>query len=346
MARLMFGFNSRAARRFSQTDFIVVVTYHRVGDAQQLWPDPVEMAEATVAQFNAQMDWIRAHCNPVTVDDVLQVIQGKGAFPNRAVLVTFDDGYREDLQRVLPALRRNDIRPVVFLPTAYVGTRLRFWWDRVGVCLQTTARERLTMDELGGVDLSLATERDKLQAIEQLLDRVRPLDPAGKERFLGRLEQTLELGDTREADQPQVVSWDEVQQLTRQMDFGAHTETHPVLSSLSADQARAEMAGSKAAIEQRLGLECATFAIPYGDAAAYTSESLKVASQVGFSLVFTLQETVRNLRWLGGTAIMDRMTFDQADGVEGVAAKITFPRIFIPDWTGRAVTLARKVLPF
>ncbi len=335
LARITFGLNDHAVTRLEQRHHIVVATYHRVGNAEQLWPDPPGMAEATVEQFEAQMDWIGQRCNPITLEQTLQVAHGKDAFPNRAVLVTFDDGYIEDLQRVLPALRRNNIRPVVFLPTAYVGTRLRFWWDRVGVCLQTTSKDHLVLPEAGMMNLPLSTAAQREEATWRLLTRARGLRPEAKEQFLAGLERELEVGKTSEADRPVVVGWDDVQRLRADMDFGAHTETHPLLSSLSAEEARAEMAGSKSVVEEKLQIPCHSFAIPYGDSTAYTSQTLHVASQVGFSLVFTLEESLRNLRWQGGAAIMDRMTFDQRDGVTGMAAKITWPRVFIPDWIGK-----------
>ena len=342
LARVTFGLNSRAVRHFEQRHHILVVAYHRVGNAEQLWPDPADMAEATVEQFEAQMDWIGQYCTPISLEQTLQVAHGKDVFPNRAVLVTFDDGYREDLQRTLPSLRRNGIRPVVFLPSAYVGTRLRFWWDRVGVCVQTTTRDHLLLPEAGMMNLPLDTATQRADPIWQLLMRARGLQPEGKDQFLKGLERELDVGDTTEAQSPMVVGWDDVQRLSSEMDFGAHTETHPLLSSLSAEQARAELAGSKAALEEKLQTPCASFAIPYGDSAAYTQQTLHVASQVGFSLVFTLEESVRNLRWQGSTAIMDRMSFDQHDGVTGLAAKITWPRVFIPDWIGKVRGLLPK----
>ena len=332
LARATFGLNSRAVSRLEQRQHIVVVTYHRVGSAEQLWPDPAAMAEATVEQFEAQMDWIGQHCTPISLRQAMQVALGKDVFPNRAVLVTFDDGYREDLERVLPSLRRNNIRPVVFLPTAYVGTRLRFWWDRVGVCVQTTSRDQLMLPEAGITSLPLSSTAQREEAIELLLHRALWLKPEAKEQFLAGLERELEVDNTAMASAPLVVGWDDVQRLSSEMDFGAHTETHPLLSSLTAEEARAEMAGSKAALEEKLQEPCESFAIPHGDNAAYTQQTLHVASQVGFSLVFTLEESLRNLRWQGGTAIMDRMTFDQRDGVTGMAAKLTWPRVFIPDW--------------
>ncbi len=341
LARATFGLNNSAVRRFEQRHHIVVVTYHRVGDAAQIHPEPVELAEATLPQFEAQMDWIGQHCNPITLEQTLQVANGKDDFPNRAVLVTFDDGYREDLERVLPSMRRNGIRPVVFLPTAFVGTNLRFWWDRVGVCVRATTRDHLVLPEAGTMNLPLGTEGQKVEAIERLLDRAAHMRPDAKAQLLAGLERELEVDDTTRADEPVVVGWGDVARLAEDMDFGAHTETHPMLSMLSADEARAEMAGSKAALEEKLKMPCHSFAIPYGDSAAYTQETLHVASQVGFSLVFTLEESLRNLRWQGSTAIMDRMTFDQTDGVSGMAAKITWPRIFIPDWVGRL----RDLLP-
>jgi len=67
-----------------------------------------------------------------------------------------------------------------------------------------------------------------------------------------------------------LLSWSEIEEMRRHgFEFGAHTATHPDLTRVSIQQAEREITGSKAEIEDRLGVEARCFAYPYGK---YNSE--------------------------------------------------------------------------
>lgn len=343
IARATFRLNCLAVRILPQRKHLVVLTYHRVGNREQLWPEPADLAECSVEQFEAEMAWVRRYCTPVDLAIVEQIVHGDTPCPNRAVLVTFDDGYRDDLLRVRPILQRYDIRPIVFLSTDYVGTNRRFWWDRIGACVQMTEQKRLASSFSPEIDLPLETITQRDAAIDVLLGWAKPLAAAEREGFITRLEQDLRVGETAAASRPLVLSWDETRELCADVDIGAHTRSHPVLSTLSAEEARAELAGSKATIEEQLERPCSTVAIPYGGSMDYSPETVRVAAGVGFSMIFSLEEALRPPVHRDGLALVDRISLSPEGGLPGMAAKITWPRIFIPDWTGRIQQRASRL---
>jgi len=343
IARATYDLNCLAVRLLPQRQHLIVLTYHRVGSAADLWPETTGLAECTLEQFEAQMAWVRQYCRPVTLAEVQSIVAGAPC-PSRAVLVTFDDGYREDLRRAAPCLRRTGIRPVVFLPTGYIGTRRRFWWDRVGVCIQTTVRPRLVARLGPGLDLPLDTAAARGAAVDAVIELLKPLPADEQEGWLATLERELGVASTAEAERPIVLDWDEVRELLGVYDFGAHTVSHPMLSRIDAATARDELARSKAAIEEQLGVGCPAFAIPYGGAEDYTAEALPIAAEVGFSLVFSFESALRPPVREGSCALVDRVAIDSGAGLPGVAAKITWPRVFVPDWTRRAARQIARLL--
>lgn len=337
IARATYRLNCLAVRALSQRAHLVVLTYHRVGSRRELWPEPFELAECTLEQFEAQMEWVRRYCTPLDLDGVIKIVHGGHPLPNRPVLVTFDDGYREDLLRVQPVLERLGIRSTVFLPTDYVGTHGRFWWDRIGVIVESTRRSHV--GQLGGrrLDLPLVTQQDRDQAASRLMELAKPEPAPRRAELIAELERELDVDSTAESRRRLVLSWDEVRELRDTFDFDAHTRTHPVLSSLSAREAREELAGARAAIERELQQPCRTFAIPYGGAGDYTDETLRLAAEIGYSVVFSLEETLRGPVRHGELALVDRVSLNARGGLAGMALKVTWPRVFIPDWTGRAL---------
>lgn len=333
VARLLFPFSSFAAKALPQhRRQLIVLTYHRLGTREQIWPECVQLSEATQEQFEQQMRWLRAHCTPVALEDAREIVFGRAPCPRRAVLVTFDDAYRDALDRAIPVLRETGIRPTVFLATDYIGNRKRFWWDRVAICIQSTARWRLTTDEAGGLDLPLDAPEDREAAVDLINDDLaRKMSFAERDAFIEHLEQLLELPDTREAERQVVLSWDEVRELRSIFDFGAHTLTHAELSKLSTEDARREIGECKGRIERELGAPCESFAIPYGTPEAYTEESLDLCVEAGYELVFSLRSEILPPELRRSAAVVNRFGFTQRDGVAGMAAKIAWPAIFVPD---------------
>jgi peptidoglycan/xylan/chitin deacetylase (PgdA/CDA1 family) len=346
IGRATFRLNSRLVRLLPQRRHLLVLTYHRVGSPKQLYPESTGVAECSADEFEAEMEWLRRSCTVLDATEVLAVVQGERACPNRAVFVTFDDGYREDLFRIKDCLGRLCIRPTVFLPTDYVGTRRRFWWDRVSVCVQLTQRGRLTWQRDGaGIDLSLASVEDRTLAAAELTTRAKAQPGAvARDQFVADLEGALGVTDTREADRPLVVSWEEARELQTTFDFGAHTQSHPVLSQLGADEARRELAVSKEEIERHLGGTCTAVAIPYGGARDYTDETLRLAAEAGFTMIFSLEETLRGpVHCREELYLVDRVALSALGGLPVMALKITWPELFVPSWTDRAARLVQNL---
>ena len=332
IARATFRLNCLAMRHLPARRRLLTLTYHRVGSRREIWPDESSVAECTTESFEAQMTWLRDFATPVDEGTVLEILDGRRAPPNRPVLITFDDGYRDDMARIRPCCERLGIRPLVFLPTSFVGTRRRFWWDRVSICVKTTARTELCVPLEAEERLALTGEVERERAAARLLGLAKHLPPPAREDFLDGLERELEIPSSAEAPSPVVVDWAEARALQACFDFGAHTVTHPVLSTLGQDELRRELAESRAEVERRLG-RCDSFAIPFGGRTAHTPEATRLAAEVGYRAVFALEDSLRAPAATGSCWMIDRLTLGGVEGAEGLAAKVTWPEVFVPKWT-------------
>src|SRR5581483_3536559 len=92
-----------------------VLLYHRVGRAGDPFPN------LDIGRFAAQMRWLKANCDVIDPDDLRARAAGPGSGRGRpAVLVTFDDGYRDYYDNVHPVLKAYGIRAINFLCTQFV----------------------------------------------------------------------------------------------------------------------------------------------------------------------------------------------------------------------------------
>jgi peptidoglycan/xylan/chitin deacetylase (PgdA/CDA1 family) len=92
-----------------------VLMYHKVND---LWPNPTTVPTAVFAE---QMDVLDAlGYRPVSLEDVRSHYVEGAPLPPLAVLISFDDGYRDNLENAVPILRKHGYPAVVFVPIGYL----------------------------------------------------------------------------------------------------------------------------------------------------------------------------------------------------------------------------------
>jgi peptidoglycan/xylan/chitin deacetylase (PgdA/CDA1 family) len=127
-----------------------VLMYHKVNDRSG------EPATVPTGRFAEQMDQLgRLGYAVVDLDAVLAHYLDGQSLPPRAVLITFDDGYRDNLENALPVLQRHGYPAVVFAPVGFVGASNPLPHDeraaRDGVVHPTVDWDELRALEAGGV---------------------------------------------------------------------------------------------------------------------------------------------------------------------------------------------------
>ena len=127
-----------------------VLMYHKVNDR------PDNPLTVPVGLFDEQMAVLRElGYQAVSLDDVLDHVAGIRPLPPGAVLITFDDGYRDNLECAMPVLRRHGYPAVNFVPIGYLdGARPLPHEERLaaqGIVNRTLNWDELPELEAGGV---------------------------------------------------------------------------------------------------------------------------------------------------------------------------------------------------
>jgi peptidoglycan/xylan/chitin deacetylase (PgdA/CDA1 family) len=231
-----------------------------------------------------------------------------GDLPNRSVVVTFDDGYADNLHNAKPLLERYGIPATVFITTGYVGREREFWWDELERLLLQPGPlpERLSLNingnayrwELGEAayygekafrshlrwkawEKSPSPRHFLYSSLWELLHRVTERE---RQRVLGEL---LRWTGAEPVGRPthRSLSPDEVLALVEGelVEAGAHTVTHSALSALQAASQREEILGSKQSLQEIIGRSVTSFAYPYGRRIDYDAITVDLVRQAGFA---------------------------------------------------------------
>jgi peptidoglycan/xylan/chitin deacetylase (PgdA/CDA1 family) len=105
---------------------VLILLYHRVADLKL---DP-QLLAVTPEHFAEHLEILRRYSRPMSLQGLLVALRN-GCLPRQAVVVTFDDGYADNLHCAKPLLERYDVPATAFVTAGYVGSQREFWWDEL-----------------------------------------------------------------------------------------------------------------------------------------------------------------------------------------------------------------------
>jgi len=256
-----------------------VLIFHRVLAS----PDPLFPDEPDAARFDQVCAWLAGWFKVLPLDLAVNRLRA-GQLPARAAAITFDDGYADNHDVAMPILRRHGLTATFFVATGFLDGG-RMWNDTVIECVRRAPGPRL---DLGGLGLEGVGQVDigdvaaKRAAIGQMLRALKYQPLPRRDALVKQLAATIGVS----LPQGLMMRSEQVRALRDAgMQVGAHTQTHPILAGLSREHARAEMLGSKQALEQLLSEPVLSFAYPNGKPDTdYNSESVQLARELGFEL--------------------------------------------------------------
>jgi peptidoglycan/xylan/chitin deacetylase (PgdA/CDA1 family) len=285
--------------------------YHRVADVPC---DPWDQC-VTPDHFDQQLKILQESFQVLSLAQVSCALE-RQQLPRRAVALTFDDGYADNLFSAKPLLDQHNVPATVFLSTGALGARREFWWDELEriflhpgelpaeLHLRSTTGSRRWL--LGAEALYTRETWDchrswrawsppqttRQRVYYEVWDWLRPLSPSLREELLEQLAAWAR--KPREArPSHRSLTLPEASRLATGglVSLGAHTVSHSALSTQPRQVQEQEIRQSKATIETQLGLKAHHFAYPYGD---YSPQAVAVVRESGFTAAFTTDEaTVR-----------------------------------------------------
>lgn len=264
---------------FSKERRVCIITYHRI--LEQL--DPLLETEPDVATFYWQMKLLAEHFNVLPLYDAIIAMQ-RNQLPERAVCITFDDGYRSTHDLALPILRQFKLPATLFVTTAFLEEG-NMWNDRIIEAMRRLPDGPLDLEEIGMGEHLVRTLEDRIRLVKKINAESKYLSPIDRQNAILKLES---LAGT--ANSPGLM-------LTREMvktlsdaniEIGGHTTTHPILTKLDDESARQEIVQNKEILEHIIGKPLRLFAYPNGKIGKdFDQRHMKMAQQAGYFAAFS-----------------------------------------------------------
>ena len=267
---------------------VVILMYHRVFDATS---DPWEMC-VSPKHFAEQLETLRRDYPVLSLDQLSKSLRD-GQLPKRGVVLTFDDGYADNLWNAKPLLVKYELPATVFITSGSLDNPTEFWWDALErIMLQPGKLPKyLQLSVQGRAYNWPAANSDERQlaymAIHQILQPLRSVD---RDQIMDDLFAWSDVDQTGRSDYRPLTTAELIQLVQCEfVNIGAHSVTHPFLSVMSQDSQFAEIFGSRKKLEDILGSRVDTFSYPYGN---LSPETVGIVSAAGFVSALTTDDNV------------------------------------------------------
>ncbi len=263
---------------------LLILNYHRVGDPART-PYDSGLFSCTAAELDWQVGRLKRQFQIVSLAEAAEIAHGVAQPKGTAVLITFDDGYRDNFDQAFPVLRRHGVPAAFFLPTLFVGGQRLPWWDEIAFLVKRARGEMLHVGYPEVAEFSLADRERAVVAVLKLFKRAASIETG---RFLDGLSAASGVARPGADAERCFLSWDEARAMQAAgMGFGSHTHTHEILGRLPYARQVEELATSRNILERELGGEIDTLAYPVGKLDCFTEETFRALRTAGYRTAFS-----------------------------------------------------------
>ena len=273
--------------RYLNRDKLLVVMYHAV--TRNSYNPPV-WTHLPLDTFRQQLRFLKNHYTIVSIDQVLDALDGKSTLPPHAALITFDDGYKNNFDIAFPVLQELEIPATIFLTVDKIGSAHPLWFDEIHLLLHA---KNCTGNDLPFVNERAADLFSSGYTWDAYCVTVEALKHSGedaRESYLQKLRKVAKTNDDKRYEDFCLLGWDDVFKMRDSglVYFGVHTATHRILTDLAKDEWEQEIHAPRIKMEKLLGLPVRTFCYPNGRPGIdFHDDHISYMMACGYSCSFT-----------------------------------------------------------
>ncbi len=284
---------NRLLRVTSKWSGLLVLNYHRIGELEKSNFDRA-LYSADAETFEEQVHYLSKNFDLIGADDLADVFNQKSG---QYVMITFDDGYRDNYEAAFPILKSHNAPALFFITTGYLDNQQVPWWDDVAWMIRSATSTEFPDNQWLKQPLQWG-EQTRETIIHRLLKCYKQLSPTEVEPYLNFIAEETNSGRcSKQQGESLWMTWDMIREMrTAGMSFGGHTVNHPVLSTLNQSEQNNEIAGCKLRLEEELQETIEAFSYPVGGTSAFNEITQQCLKENGYRWAFSYYGGYCNFR--------------------------------------------------
>ncbi len=273
---------------------MLILCLHSVIDPKTAPWQPLRI-HFSVDRLRRQLAVISRHYRWLSIDEALEILAGNKPMVPNGVVLTFDDGYRNNMEVALPVLKEYGIKPVFYVATGMLDSRAPYWFERLDYAIQNLKQP--TQVRIGTRSLTFNPgDRESLRATYAELRRLAKKHFDDDREFYafvdgvsGRLERAAgkALADIQDSDPcSATLSKEDLGLLSSSgsATIGSHTVDHVRLDVVDEQTRMQQLDRSRRYIEATTGEPCLHFCYPNGN---WNPQIARAVAQAGYRSAVT-----------------------------------------------------------
>lgn len=295
----------RLYRRFRPGKKLQILMYHKITSGS----DPLGLT-ISPDLFARQLQYLTEQYTIISLAEAVYRLES-GAIDRDFVVITFDDGYRDNYSVAYPILQRFKAPATIFVTVDAVESGT-FGWHRFDSAILGTKRSELDLSGSGLGRYDLTGRRKRERAVVELHRALKKLPDAKRQAVIAQV--LAEHGDPGAVERS-MLCWDEVREMQGSglVTIGAHTLSHPILTRIPHDSALAEIRDGKSRLEQETGAPVEFFAYPNGGRDDFDEEIVAMVKACGYRAACSTISAEHFDK-------MDRFCLPRTDVTEGICS--------------------------
>ena len=295
-------FYLRARHRYSNSQSVVILLYHRVIPSDKL--SEVFSSPAIVVfqdTFEKQIRFLLQNYKVMSLYEFFDLYLQNSPFPQKTAVLTFDDGWSDNYVYAFPILKKYNIPATIFLTTGFMGNTSTFWQEKLMFLLSVF--QNRPEASISDFCICLRKLPDKIKDSLKLNMNKKVLWNFPEELKYMNDKTLNDLMDCLEKllNYPKIpintnnfITWDQAREMiSSKIDFGSHSQNHKILPQLSSEDIEREVSTSKKKIEDELQTVVKAFAYPNG---AYDEIVIDKLRKTSYQIAVTTEPGLNSFR--------------------------------------------------
>lgn len=300
---------------FNLKNKFIILSFHRIVDNSSNGINlQSPLINASTEEFEREIIFLKKHFNIISFDYLLYCLGNRNPLPPQSLLITFDDGYKDNYLNAFPIVKKYSIPIIIFVSTNPILNLEPFWQDKVVYLSHIAHKQNITLGGLGRFRLSLK-KKSGANNIAEIIEKLLTLNDADRKQIIEKLIIDLNINLNKEDFAKLYLSENDIYEMSKEgITFGAHTCSHPDLNKIELEKARSEIVDSKMKLEGIIKSKVKYFAYP-GDARGFNKNIVSLVKECGFQAAVMAGERINSLnnhldlftikRVSGGKSLMD-----------------------------------------
>jgi peptidoglycan/xylan/chitin deacetylase (PgdA/CDA1 family) len=291
------------------------------------------------SRFEQQLRYIVKHFDVLSIYEAQERILSQNKNRGRpAIVMTFDDGLRNNYSILLPLLKQYKVKATIFIATGCVESQEPFWFDKLKYLIQTgNLSPALDLRKYGlrAYNFSTKERAERWESINSLLTDLKRINPNERKSVCDYIFEKPDLPISWKDTAFAPLTQEEVAELSSSpfVTIGSHSHCHNILTQIPLSEVSASVKKSIELLHCWTGKKIDCFSYPNGN---FNSSILGLMPKLGISLAVATCEGF----WEKGTnpLAINRLNIGGYDSLENFKAHVSGPLLYLKNIRGQGVS--------